>query len=475
MDKQQTHTQKETVKLQNNKALIVISLATFLVPFMGSAINLALPEISKTFSMNAVSLTWLSSVYIMSTAIFQIPAARVADILGRRKIFLLGVALFALPTFLSGIAPNLEVLIILRFLTGLGSAMMFGTSMAIVTSMFQPPQRGKVMGITTAVVYASLAMGPLLGGLLTHYWGWQSIFFFSAGIGLLILILAPFALKEEWIESGNSKFDILGSVIYGISLFGIIYGFTNLSHLWGAIWLVAGIVAFIIFIFYENRIEHPILYIKLFVENRVFAFSSLAALINYAATFAIIFMLSIYLQYVRGLDAKTAGLILISQACVQAIVSLIVGHLSTKKIKPEQLATIGMMIIVVGLIGLIFISANTPFWLIIALSAVLGIGFGTFASPNTNVIMSSVDKKHYGLASGTTGTARLVGQSFSMGIAGMVISFKMGTSKVIPELFPEFIESMRITFFIFMILCIIGIFASNIRTKKINSQLENTL
>ncbi len=448
-------------KIENKKILIVICLATFIVPFMGSAINLALPEISKSFSMSAASLTWLSSVYTMATAIFQLPAARIADTFGRRKIFLLGVAILTVPTFISGIAPNLEVLILARFFTGLGSAMMFGTSMAMVMDVFQAPkQRGRVMGLITAVVYASLALGPLLGGLLTHYWGWRSIFFFCSVVGVVILCLSFIAIKEEWKDSNHTKFDLIGSAIYGVGLFGIIYGFTNLSSLFGIVWLIVGSIFFIIFLAYEKRIENPILYIKLFIENKVFALSSFAALINYAATFAIIFMLSIYLQYVRGLDAKTAGLILISQAVMQMIVSIIVGRMASNTIKSAALSTKGMMIIILGLIGFVFISATTPFYFIVCLLMILGIGFGIFAAPNTNVIMSSVDRRYYGLASGTTGTVRLIGQSFSMGIAGMVISLKMGTSQVVPKLFPDFIVSMKIIFLISILCCVIGTLAS---------------
>lgn len=461
-------------KIDELKILLVLGLATFIVPFMGSALNLALPEISRTFSMSAVTLTWFNNIYIISTAIFQMPAARISDIFGRRKIFALGVVFLTVPTFLTGIAPNIEILFILRFLAGLGSAMTNSTITAIITSIFQPPKRGKIIAIITAVVYASLAIGPFFGGLLTHYLGWQSIFFSCSLIGVVILILIPFSLKEEWIEAKNTSFDVVGSVIYGVALFTTIYGFTNLSNLSGILWLASGIIAFVIFILYERKIENPLIYLKLFVTNRVFAFSSLASLINYAATFAIIFMLSLYLQYIRGLDPKTAGLMLIPQAVVQTIVSILVGQISEKKIHPSNIATFGMIVVVFGLFGLIFISPDTSFYFIIFLFILLGIGFGCFSAPNTNVIMSSVDKKYYGFASGTAGTVRLVGQSLSMGIAGMVISFQMGTNKLVPEYFPDFMYSMRIVFIIFLVLCIIGVFASNARNTKNETKKETS-
>jgi MFS family permease len=194
----------------------------------------------------------------------------------------------------------------------------------------------------------------------------------------------------------------------------------------------------------------------------------LAAFINYAATAAIGFMLSLYLQFVRGFDVRHAGFILITQAIAMAFFSLVAGRLS-EKFHPSRVATFGMMIIVCGLAGLLFVSTTTSIILIILCLLFLGIGFGLFASPNTNVIMSSVDNKHYGQASATTGTMRLTGQAFSMGIAGMAISLLMGTKKIVPELYPQFMQSMRITFFIFIGLCIVGVYASSARVKKMQS------
>jgi len=441
------------------KGLIVVCIAASLVPFTGSSLNLALPQISEAFSIKAVTLTWMATVYLISTAVFQIPFARVADLVGRKKIFVSGVFIFSLCSFLCGFAPNEGILITLRFLSGIGSAMMFGTNIAILTSLFPAEKRGWALGINSAVVYAALAAGPFVGGMLTHYLGWQSIFFTSAGIGVLVLILSVFILKKEWIESRGEKFDITGSILYGVGLASVIYGFSSLPHIEGVICLIAGICIFTVFILFEKQQASPVFNVRLFSGNKVFTLSSLAALINYAATSAIAFMLSLYLQYVRGLDAR------IAQACVQSIFSLIAGEL-TMRYSSAKLATAGMSIIVVVLFGLVFLSESTPYWILIGLLIMLGIGFGIFSSPNTNVIMGSVDKKHYTQASATTGTMRLTGQAFSMGIAGMAISFYVGNKKIIPELHSEFMQSIQMTFIIFVVLCLVGVYASMARTKQ---------
>ncbi|MDL2320500.1 MFS transporter [Alistipes sp. OttesenSCG-928-B03] len=448
-----------------NRALAVLSLASFLVPFMGSAINLALPQISEDLSMRAVSLTWIATAYLISTAIFQIPFARIADLVGRKKIFIIGIAVFTVCTLLCGFATSGTMLIAMRFMSGIGSAMMFGTNIAIITSLFPQASRGKALGINTAVVYAAIAAGPYFGGLLTHHLGWQSIFFAVAALGVIVLILSVMFLRGEWIEARGERFDLPGALLYGAGLAGIIYGFSNLPATVGFVCLGGGLVALAAFIVYERRQAYPVFNVRLFSGNRTFALSSVAALINYAATMGITFMLSLYLQYVRGLDANQAGVILIAQAVVQSLFSIIAGWLSAR-IAPSILATAGMTLISIGLAALIFITVSTPVWMLVCVLALFGVGFGIFSSPNTNVIMSSVDKKDYSQASAATGTMRLAGQSFSMGIAGMAISFTVGNEKIVPALYPAFMQSMRITFVIFFCLCLIGIYASTARIKK---------
>lgn len=452
------------------QGLFVICTAAFLVPFMGSALNLALPQISDAFSMDAVTLTWVNTVYIISAAVFQIPFARIADLVGRKKVFFIGVLVFSVSMFLCGFAPGAAALIILRFMGGMGSAMMFGTNIAILTALFPPEKRGYALGVNAAVVYAALAAGPVLGGFLARYFGWQSIFFFSAGVGVLVLLFIRLFMRSEWVESKGEKLDIAGSVLFGTGLGALIYGFTKLPGLSGIVFVSAGMISFVLFALYESGHEYPVFDVRLFSRNRVFRLSSVAALINYAATSAVAFMLSLYLQYIRGLDAGAAGLVLISQALVQSAFSLVAGRLSGR-FSSSKLATSGMVLTVIGLGGLAALTPLTPFWVIITLLALLGMGFGIFSAPNTNVIMGAVDKKYYSAASAATGTMRLTGQAFSMGIAAMAISVNIGTNKIVPELFPEFMSGFRATFIIFMLLCAVGIYASSARIKESRDRL----
>jgi MFS family permease len=445
------------------RVLFVICLASSLVPFMSSSLNLALPYINSSLSLDVVTSGWIPAAYMLSTAVFQVPCARIADIVGRRKIFIGGVVLFTFFSFLSGWAVSGEILVINSFLAGVGSAMMFGTGMAILTASVPLRERGKAFGINTAVVYASLAAGPLLGGLLTQYLSWRSIFFVAGGIGLFVIAGSLVVLKEEWKE-GNPEFDTAGAVLYATGLFSLIYGFSQLPSFWGFLLLGAGIVLLLFFFRYEQLQSSPVFDVRLLLSNRIFCLSSLSALINYSATFAVSFMLSLYLQDVRGLSPRDAGFVLISQSVVMAVVSLLSGRLSDK-MSAALLATLGMGIISAGLIGLCFISETSHIVVLILLLMLLGFGFGMFSSPNTHIIMGSVDKAHYSMASATTGTMRLTGQAFSMGIALMAMSFQVGNVQLSSAIHSQLLSAMQTVFVICFLLSLGGVCMSSVRSK----------
>lgn len=451
----------------NYKAvLFVCCLSASLVPLMGSALNLALPQINADLNLSASASGWIATSYLLATAIFQIPAARIADIAGRRKIFIAGVALFVLFSVLSGIAPTGESLIAFRFLSGIGSAMIFSTNIAILTSVVPTEKRGWALGINTATVYFSLAAGPFVGGLLTQSFGWHSIFFLAAIIGLVVLVAAPVVIKDNWRSSDGHKFDLSGTVIYAAGLTSLIYGFSRLPGWVGFVLTALGVAILTFFAFFERRQSQPVFNVKIFFGNRVFRHGCLSALINYACTMCISFMLSLYLQYIRELTPTQAGAILVGQSVVMAVVSLASGKLSDR-ISPSRLASSGMMLIAVGLILLCFLTETTSFVYIVAILVIIGFGFGIFSSPNMNIIMSSVSSRDYGLASATTGTMRLVGQAFSMGLAMMAISIYIGSNPLSSQMHAELLSSIRLVFIISAVLCAFGVYSSSVRQKHI--------
>jgi MFS family permease len=326
--------------------------------------------------------------------------------------------------------------------------MMFSTTVAILTSLFPPQERGKVLGINVATVYVGLSLGPTLGGILTEQLGWRSIFLFNVPLGLAVIIFAFWKLKGDWSDAKGEKFDLIGSIVYGIMLISIMYGFTKLPGYLGIVFIVFGVLSFCVFVLLETRIKNPVLDINLFKNSKSFAFSNLAALINYSATSAVGFILSLYLQYLKSLSPKDAGLVLLAQPATQAILSPIAGKLSDR-IEPRIVASIGMGLTVIGLFLLIPLNENTSLTFMIVSLIFLGFGFALFSSPNTNAVMSSVEKRYYGVASGTLGTMRMTGQMLSMGIIMLIMSIYIGRVKITPEYFGLFLKSARTAFVIF--------------------------
>ncbi len=439
--------------------LLVATIAAFLTPFMGSAINIALPTIGREFGADAISLGWVSTAYLLAAAVFLVPMGRLADIHGRKRIFVLGVSVYAVSTLLSAAATSAPMLIICRAVEGAGSAMIFGTSMAILTSAYPPAERGQALGINVAAVYVGLSIGPTAGGLLTQALGWRSVFLATMPLACLVIAVALWQLKGEWAEARGEPFDLPGAAIYALGLVALMYGFSELPATLGFALVALGLAGLAGFAAWEARVASPVLDLSLFRHNTVFALSNLAALFNYSATYAVGFLLSLYLQYIKGYTPQGAGLLLICQPLVQAAFSPLAGRLSDR-VQPRIVASIGMALTVAGLALLTFLSAATPLGYLIAALVLLGLGFAFFSSPNTNSIMGSVEKRLYGVASGTVSTMRLLGQMLSMGTAMLVFALYMGRVEVTPAQYPQFISSARLLFGVFAVLCSAGVFAS---------------
>ena len=444
--------------------LLVATLGSFLTAFMGSSVNIALPSIGKEFTLDAILLSWVATSYILAAAVSLVPFGRIADIRGRKRIFTYGILIFTVSSFLTAISTSAGMLISFRILQGIGGAMIFGTGVAILTSVFPVGERGRALGINVTAVYLGLSLGPFVGGFLTQHLGWRSIFLVNVPLGLIIIASVFWKLKGEWAEAKGERFDLGGSIIYGLALVAIMYGLSLLPAMSGVWTIIIGILGILTFIRWEMKVGSPVLHMNLFKNNKVFAFSNLAALINYSATFAVAFLLSLYLQYTKGLGPQNAGLILVSMPAVQAGLSPFAGRLSDR-IEPRILASAGMGLTTIGLVLLTFLNQNTAIEFILVSLIILGFGFALFSSPNTNAVMSSVEKRFYGVASATLATMRQIGMMLSMGIAMLIFAIFIGRVEISPEYYPVFVKSLKIAFVIFATLCFGGIFASLARGK----------
>jgi len=451
-----------------NAVLLVVMATSFLAPFMGSATNLAIPAIGAEFDSSPLLLSWMVTSYLLASAAFLLPVGKIADIIGRKKVLITGLSLFSLCSLLSGLSWSMSSLIVFRTCHGAISTMIFSTGIAILTSVFPPHRRGHAMGITAAATYIGLSLGPVLGGFMTHQLGWRSIFFFTAFIAGCSALLAVWRLKGEWADAKGDKFDIVGSLLYIITIPTILYGLSSIfRNITARVLLAAGLALLLLFIYYESKLRFPIFRVSLFRNNRVFAFSNLAAMINYCATFAVSFIVSLYLQVVMGYNSQTAGLIMLSQPLLMAVCSPFAGALSDR-IEPRIVASCGMGFSTLGLFLFIFITADTPIWMIVTNLTLIGIGFALFASPNNNAIMGSVDKQCYSVAASTLGTMRLTGQAISMAIITLLLSVYANINGSAASPINDgqtLVTSAHDAFVVFSLICTIGMFASLARGK----------
>ena len=443
-------------------ALTIAVLTSFLGPFLISGVNIALPVIEKEFDLDAVALSWVVTSYLLSSAVFLLPIGKLADIRGQKTIFKGGIIIFTIATALCGIAPNGLILILLRVVQGLGAAMTMTTGAPILVSVFPPAERGKVLGLNVAAVYLGLSMGPFIGGILTQYFGWRSIFFMCIPLGVTTILLVFFKLKTSLITRIPGKIDHIGALYYSVGLISIVYSSSNLNKSFGWPLLIAGTLFLMLFVIRCKKSANPIFEITLFTRNRLFAFSNIAAFINYSATFSLVFLMSLFLQKIKGFTPQQVGTILVAQPLMMTILSPFAGKLSDK-IEPRKLATAGMLISAIGLFILAFIGQQTPVYMMVAVLILMGAGFGIFSSPNMNTIMSSVEKKQLGIASGTSATMRVVGQMVSMMVATLIFSLYFSGTHIQEVDNALFTSSIRLLFTISGLICLAGVYFSNSR------------
>ncbi len=443
-----------------NTVLLITVLASFSTPFMLSSINIALPVMAADLKLDAMALGWISLSFLLAAAALVVPMGRAADIFGRKKIFTLGFVIFTASSLFCGLAASQGQLLAARVLQGIGSSMIFGTAIAILTSVFPPEKRGKALGYAAAAVYTGLSLGPFLGGILVQTLSWRAIFLLNVPLGLMVLYLVKTGLAgAEWKEAEGEGFDASGALIYTAALSSLMYGLSAITGTAGRCLAAAGAAVLAFFFYRETRISYPILNARLLSANKVFAFSNLAAFLNYSASFASGFLLSLYLQYNKGMTPLQAGSILVCQPVFMVIFSPWAGRLSDRR-DPGVIASVGMALTAAGILLFSGPEGGLPLWRIISGLCVLGLGLALFSSPNTNAVMGSVENKYYSVASATLSTMRLTGQMFSMAVVMTLFSAFIGKTRLGPENTAGLSRAFGAGVWIFSGLAAAGVFAS---------------
>lgn len=451
----------------DRRVLASAMITSFMTTFMSSALNLSVPALESFFGVSAAAVSWIVSAYTIAVAATSLPMGKIADITSRRRMFLTGITGFGVLSAACIFVRHIGVLIALRALMGACAGMIFSTNNAILISSYPAERRGHVIGCSTAATYVGLTAGPVLGGILNSTLGWRSIFAASVLVSAAALTAAMRSGYRDPHEGmrRDSGFDSIGACLYMFAIVTSLYGMSNLgSSAAGAFAFGTGIAGLAAFFIYESRQDDPVMKVSMFSKSRTFTFSCLAALLNYGATFAISYTISIYLQVIMGIPSGRAGLILITMPAVQAVFSPLMGGLSDR-IRPAVLASAGMGICAFTLLMFSRISEETPLAAVMAALCLTGLGFAFFSSPNTNAILSCVDAKDYGVTNSIIATMRTYGQSSGMAILSVITVSVLGNGSLETSPAADILRMMHTAFLIFAALSILGLFFSLARDR----------
>ncbi len=447
--------------------LFMVLLNGFTTPLMLSAANVALPAIANDLGLHAVMLSWVPMAFLMASAMFVLIFGRLADMYGRKRIFMLGTLSVIITSILAAFSVNGQMLIAMRFLQGVSAAMLYATQLAIVSSVFPPAQRGHAIGMTVSAIYLGLTCGPVIGGYLIDMYNWRAGFVFHIPLALVVLFTGLLKVRGEWRAEEKGKFDAKGAMIYSCAIILFCVGVTQLPDVVSVVFLGLGVVAVWSFLVYAKQAEYPIFDVRLFFANRVFTFSCLASLILYTATFANVVLISLYLQYLKGMSAGAAGFFMMIQPLTMAVFSPFAGRLSDR-LEPRLIASAGMLFTGAGLIMLALLNGQSDGRYLVSALVITGLGFSLFSSPNTNAIMSTVEKRHYGSAAGSIATMRVLGQLCSMVLVTSVIAWIVGEVQIRPENFTDLQRAIHTCFVMAAVLCIPGTVFSLVRGRVHN-------
>lgn len=424
--------------------LATVFVGTFMGPLDSSIVNIAIPSLSRDFSVGITTIEWVVTAYLLTTSVLLLSAGRLGDMKGHKRIYIAGFAVFTASSALCGLSSGIDQLIFFRVLQALGATCMLATGPAILTDTYPASQRGRALGMVAVSVALGLTVGPFLGGFIVGHLGWRWIFFVNVPVGIIASLLAASILKEGKREVGK-RFDFAGSSLALASLLAVLLAL-SMGNEWGwrsprifGLFAAAAISAFS-FIAVENRVGDPVLDLSLF-KNRLFSAANASALINYIALFVVMFLMPFYLGYVFRASTQLTGIVLTAVPLATAIVAPVSGALSDR-IGSRFLSTAGLVVTALALLGLSRTSPGGGLWQVAVLLAIVGFGSGMFQSPNTSAIMGSVPRNRLGVASGLQATMRNIGMVLGVALSGAIVA----TFAPRGELDPSYASAIRVAF-----------------------------
>ena len=406
--------------------------ALFMLMLDNTVVNVALPSIQRDLHASLSSLEWTVNAYTLTLAVLMITSGRLGDIFGRRRLFLIGVSTFGISSLVIGFSPDDAVLVGFRAVQGVGAACMMPASLAIITQAFPPHQRGTAIGTWAGVSALALAIGPVLGGLLTQDVSWRAIFFINPPIALIAVGVTLFAARESRDETVSRTVDYRGISLLTIGLTALVLSLIegNSWH-WGStpivlLWIVA-VLALGLFLVVEARIASPMLDLGFF-RNRTSAGVNLVAFIVSFAMFAQFFFLTLYMQNVMHLSPLATGVRFLPTTVVLVVMGPVSGRL-TDRIGPRPLMTAGTLLVALSIYLESRISVGSGYPRLLPGFILMGFGMGLVMSPMTTAAMNAVDRTKAGAASGVLSMSRMVGSTFGVAVMGAIVT-TVGGSKI---------------------------------------------
>ncbi len=467
--------------------LSVTTIGALMASIDSTIVILGLPDMMVKLHANLIEMIWVIMGYILISTVFLLTFGRVADMLGRVRLYNLGFVIFTVGSALCGFSTTAAHLIIFRLIQGSGAAMMVVNSVALLTEVFPANERGKALGINAITFSIGGVLGPILGGVILTFADWRWIFFINVPVGIFGALWGYISLKEMSQHKAGEFFDVLGAISFSVGLtallaaltLGIQYSFSSTPIV---VMFFVFLVCIIVFLWWERRATNPVLDLSLF-NNRIFNFSVLSAMMQSLALFSVNFLIVFYLQGVRGFDPLKAAMLLIPLPIVTSFVAPLSGNLSDR-IGARIPATVGLLIQGVALAWFMRISPTTPYWQLAAGLAIMGFGGGLFFPPNTSAVMNASPKNCLGIASGTLATLRQAGMvtSFALSLAvaasslpkDVMMQLFVGTNVSLGSApMQAFVAGMHNAFLVSLVLVIIAAGISFVRGKEDRSALAD--
>lgn len=445
MNKQQTANYYATNPKAIWVTLLVVSLSYFLFATTLTGVNVALPSLAHEYTASAILLSWVPTAYVLTNAILILPFGRLADNIGRKRLFFTGVVVFGLASYLVTVAANMQWIIACRVLQAVGASMFQATGMAIVTAVFPTNRRGFGLGICSSSIYLGMSTGPFIAGWLTESFGWRSVFYFQLPFSALIIILISLWLKGEWRNSEKLHFDWLGLLLLAFTLCCLLLGVSWIPNLSSMILIPLSVIGAVAFIYSQMNVRQPLLRLREITRNSVFRHSMMILLIVYAAAYPVTFVLSLYMQMLLGMTPQEAGILLVTSSVVMALSAPLAGRLSDR-IAPQKLVLVGSAIAAVGYFILYWVDFQTTVIQLVLSLSLIGLGMGLLGSPNQNAAFSSVSEDRLGSTSAVISLGRNLGNIMGLGMALSLMAIFVGKQDIAPTNFEQFLLMVRFTF-----------------------------